>query len=122
VTFLPRSLYEQFTRLGNVYFTLVAVLSTTDLSPVSPITCILPLAMVIGISLIKEAVEDHHRAKLDRQVRLCAFSAPPSGWNAASAVSVWPEETHACGASRSNAMTRLATCHLTLTLAPPPAE
>jgi len=69
VTFLPRSLYEQFTRLGNVYFTLVAVLSTTDLSPVSPITCILPLAMVIGISLIKEAVEDHHRAKLDRQVR-----------------------------------------------------
>ena len=29
MTFLPRSLYEQFSRLGNVYFLLVAVLSTT---------------------------------------------------------------------------------------------
>lgn len=68
VTFLPRSLYEQFTRLGNVYFLLVAVLSTTELSPVAPFTCILPLIAVLTISLVKEGVEDWHRAKSDHAV------------------------------------------------------
>ena len=58
LTFFPRSLYEQFRRVANVYFTLVAGLSLTDVSPVRPWTTFTPLAIVLGVSLVKEAIED----------------------------------------------------------------
>eukprot|EP00959_Pyramimonas_sp_CCMP1952_P150820 3156423-Pyramimonas_sp.AAC.1 len=57
-SFLPKALYEQFRRVANLYFTMVAALSCTSMSPISPVTTIAPLVFVIGLSVIKEGYED----------------------------------------------------------------
>lgn len=54
--------------MANWYFTIVAALSLTAFSPVRPWTTWLPLAIVLGVSLIKEAVEDYKRYKADKEV------------------------------------------------------
>ncbi|KAJ4842107.1 hypothetical protein Tsubulata_028801 [Turnera subulata] len=61
VTFLPRALFEQFRRVANFYFLLAAVLSVTSLAPVNPVSLIAPLVFVVGVSMLKEAVEDWYR-------------------------------------------------------------
>lgn len=66
-TFLPKGLYEQFRRVANLYFVCVAALSLTPFSPVSPITTWAPLLIVIGISMLKEALEDYKRHKQDME-------------------------------------------------------
>ena len=54
--------------MANMYFTLVAGLSLTSFSPVSPYTTFTPLVLVIGISMAKEASEDLKRYKLDKEI------------------------------------------------------
>ena len=61
VTFLPKALFEQFRRVANLYFLLTAALSITSLAPVKPVSLIAPLVFVVGISMLKEAVEDWYR-------------------------------------------------------------
>lgn len=61
VTFLPKALFEQFRRVANLYFLLAAILSATSLAPFSSVSMIAPLGFVIGVSMIKEAVEDWSR-------------------------------------------------------------
>ncbi|KAJ7969252.1 Phospholipid-transporting ATPase [Quillaja saponaria] len=68
VTFFPKALFEQFRRVANLYFLLAAVLSFTSLAPVSPVSLIAPLVFVVGISMLKEAVEDWHRFVQDLHV------------------------------------------------------
>eukprot|EP00879_Flechtneria_rotunda_P025858 GHRR01027511.1.p1 GENE.GHRR01027511.1~~GHRR01027511.1.p1 ORF type:complete len:483 (+),score=131.33 GHRR01027511.1:452-1900(+) len=68
LTFIPKSLFEQYRRVANIYFTLVAALSLTDYSPVRPWTTFLPLAIVLGVAMIKEAVEDYKRYRQDVEV------------------------------------------------------
>ncbi|XP_050370284.1 probable phospholipid-transporting ATPase 5 [Argentina anserina] len=68
VTFLPKALFEQFRRVANLYFLLAAVLSITDLAPFTPTSLIAPLVFVVGVSMIKEAVEDWHRFLQDLNV------------------------------------------------------
>ncbi|KAF5945304.1 hypothetical protein HYC85_015532 [Camellia sinensis] len=58
LTFLPKGLFEQFRRVANLYFLMVSILSSTPLSPISPITNVLPLSVVLFVSLVKEAWED----------------------------------------------------------------
>ncbi|XP_029127441.1 phospholipid-transporting ATPase 3 isoform X3 [Cajanus cajan] len=57
-TFLPKGLFEQFRRVANLYFLAISILSTTPISPLSPITNVIPLSLVLLLSLIKEAFED----------------------------------------------------------------
>ena len=67
-TFLPKALIFQFIRLANVYFLFIAVLQCIPIiSPLGPATAIAPLAFVLCVSLIREGVEDYHRAKLDKE-------------------------------------------------------
>lgn len=61
VTFLPKALFEQFRRVANFYFLLAAILSVTSLAPFSPASVIAPLVFVVGVSMLKEAMEDWHR-------------------------------------------------------------
>ncbi|XP_077253385.1 putative phospholipid-transporting ATPase 5 [Tasmannia lanceolata] len=68
VTFLPKSLFEQFRRVANLYFLLAAVLSVTSLAAFSPPSVIAPLVFVVGISIAKEALEDWHRFFQDLKV------------------------------------------------------
>jgi phospholipid-translocating P-type ATPase (flippase) len=74
LTFLPRSLFEQFRRTANVYFLVISVLMVigyyTPLfsSPLAPFSTILPLVFVLGITMVKEGVEDSKRHRGDRKV------------------------------------------------------
>ncbi|GLC46227.1 hypothetical protein PLESTM_001842700 [Pleodorina starrii] len=67
-TFLPKALFEQYRRVANIYFTLVAALSLTPFSPVRAWTTWTPLVIVLGVAMIKEAVEDYKRYKLDKEI------------------------------------------------------
>lgn len=68
ITFLPRGLLEQFRRAANLYFLMICIISFTPVSPVSPTVNLFPLIIVIGISMIKEAVEDRKRFVKDREM------------------------------------------------------
>eukprot|EP01028_Stygiella_incarcerata_P000387 TRINITY_DN1044_c0_g1_i2.p1 TRINITY_DN1044_c0_g1~~TRINITY_DN1044_c0_g1_i2.p1 ORF type:complete len:1227 (-),score=333.71 TRINITY_DN1044_c0_g1_i2:190-3870(-) len=67
LTFLPLNLWEQFHRLSNVYFLVSMIVALIPgVSPIFPITSILPLVFVLTVGAIKDAVEDHGRYKADR--------------------------------------------------------
>ncbi|WMV15425.1 hypothetical protein MTR67_008810 [Solanum verrucosum] len=68
VTFFPIALFEQFRRVANLYFLLAAVLSVTSLAPFTPVSVISPLVFVVGISMLKEAMEDWNRFLQDLKV------------------------------------------------------
>jgi phospholipid-translocating ATPase len=72
VTFLPKSLFEQFHGVTNFYFLLAAVFSVANLAPFTPISLIAPLLFVVRISMLKEAVEDWQRFS---QVTCCQLSS-----------------------------------------------
>ncbi|OVA09139.1 Cation-transporting P-type ATPase [Macleaya cordata] len=68
LTFLPKGLFEQFRRVANLYFLMISILSTTPISPVHPITNVVPLSLVLFVSLVKEAFEDWKRLLNDRVI------------------------------------------------------
>lgn len=75
ITFLPKALFEQFRRVANLYFLLAAAISLTPVAPYSAASLIAPLVFVVGVSMIKEAVEDSRRFT---QVRAHDGSFTPS--------------------------------------------
>ena len=67
-TFLPKALLYQFIRLANIYFVFMAVLQSIPIiSPLGPATAIAPLVFVLSVSLIREAIEDLKRRRLDNE-------------------------------------------------------
>ena len=67
-TFLPKALIFQFIRLANVYFVFIAVIQSIPIiSPLGAASAIAPIVFVFCVSLIREAIEDIHRAKLDKE-------------------------------------------------------
>lgn len=76
ISFIPRNLFEQFTRFANFYFLVTAVLQIVlPFSPVGPATSLLPLLFVVTTSAIKQAYEDYLRHQLDKEVnnRTCSI-------------------------------------------------
>ncbi|GAV61079.1 E1-E2_ATPase domain-containing protein/HAD domain-containing protein [Cephalotus follicularis] len=67
-TFLPKGLFEQFRRVANLYFLMISILSTTPISPVHPVTNVVPLSLVLFVSLVKEAFEDWKRFQNDMTI------------------------------------------------------
>ena len=68
LTFLPKALLYQFIRLANIYFVFIAIITSIPIiSPLGPATAIAPLVFVLAVSLIREAVEDLKRRKLDNE-------------------------------------------------------
>ncbi|CAG9461573.1 unnamed protein product [Pedinophyceae sp. YPF-701] len=67
LTYLPIALFEQYRRVANVYFTLMAALSVTEFSPLRPFTTFTPLVIVMGTAMVKEAYEDFKRHRADRE-------------------------------------------------------
>lgn len=61
VTFLPKSLFEQFRRVANIYFLVAACLAYTDLAPYNSSTAVVPLVIVLLATMLKEAIEDWRR-------------------------------------------------------------
>nr|POE89624.1 putative phospholipid-transporting atpase 8 [Quercus suber] len=63
--FIPKSLFEQFRRVANIYFLVVACVSFSPLAPYSSLSILAPLIVVIGATMAKEGVEDWRRRKQD---------------------------------------------------------
>ncbi|XP_010462753.1 PREDICTED: probable phospholipid-transporting ATPase 4 [Camelina sativa] len=68
ITFFPKSLYEQFHRAANFYFLVAAILSVFPLSPFNKWSMIAPLVFVVGLSMLKEALEDWSRFMQDVKI------------------------------------------------------
>ena len=65
-TFIPKSLLYQFSRLSNVYFLFTAIIQSIPLiSPLTSLTAIIPLIFVLGVSMIRELIEDLVRNNYD---------------------------------------------------------
>ncbi|KAL2088905.1 hypothetical protein ACEWY4_015804 [Coilia grayii] len=68
-TFLPINLYEQFQRVANTYFLCLLILQLIpQISSLSWFTTIVPLALVLTVTAVKDAMDDYFRHKSDRQV------------------------------------------------------
>jgi phospholipid-transporting ATPase len=69
LTFLPKNLYEQFSKAANVYFLIISFMQMIPIISISsgkPVM-LLPLMFVIGVSMIKDIFEDYKRHKSDDQ-------------------------------------------------------
>ncbi|RAL46890.1 hypothetical protein DM860_005169 [Cuscuta australis] len=76
VNFIPKSLFEQFRRVANIYFLVVAFVSFSPLAPYTASSVLFPLIVVIGATMAKEGVEDWKRRQQDveansRKVLVC---------------------------------------------------
>jgi len=68
LSFLPKNVFEQLHRLANVYFLFIGLLQVfTTLSSTGQYTTIGPLLLILGVSAMKDAVEDFGRFKSDRE-------------------------------------------------------
>uniref|UniRef100_A0A8C9AJF2 Phospholipid-transporting ATPase n=1 Tax=Prolemur simus TaxID=1328070 RepID=A0A8C9AJF2_PROSS len=68
-TFLPVSLFEQFKRAANMYFLVLLILqSVPEISTLAWYTTLVPLLLVLGITAIKDLVDDVARHKMDKEV------------------------------------------------------
>ena len=64
---MPLSIIYQFKRLANIYFLLQAVLSSIPiLSAVNPVSSYLAILFILGVSVIREGIEDYERYKSDK--------------------------------------------------------
>lgn len=67
LTFIPKFLFEQFSKYANLFFLFTAGLQQIpNVSPTNRFTTIVPLAIVLAVSAIKELVEDYKRRMSDR--------------------------------------------------------
>ena len=53
-SFIPKNLFEQFRRIANCFFLLVAVVQLTTDSPVSPFPSVFSLCFVITVTALKQ--------------------------------------------------------------------
>eukprot|EP00667_Euglena_gracilis_P000907 EG_transcript_907 len=80
--FLWKNLFEQFQRLANLYFLVVAALQLVPgLSPTGTYTTLATLVVVLAFSAVKDAVEDYGRHRGDARVnRRVALVLRDAGW------------------------------------------
>ncbi|KAK6919100.1 P-type ATPase, N-terminal [Dillenia turbinata] len=68
VNFLPKNLWEQFSRFMNQYFLLIACLQLWSLiTPVNPASTWGPLIFIFAVSATKEAWDDYNRYLSDKK-------------------------------------------------------
>ncbi|KAF9898782.1 hypothetical protein BX616_003618 [Lobosporangium transversale] len=67
-TFLPKFLYEQFSKYANIFFLFTACIQQIeDVSPTSRYTTAVPLALVLFATAVKEVMEDFKRHASDSE-------------------------------------------------------
>ena len=60
LNFIPLSMFQQFKRAANLYFLFQAILNSIPaVSAMNPIAAYLPLAFVVGVSMLREGLEDY---------------------------------------------------------------
>lgn len=80
--FFFKALLLQFKRYANIYFLIMAILqSIPRISPLNPLASIAALAFVIGLSMLREALEDYSRYKSDIELNSSkAWKYEDGGW------------------------------------------
>lgn len=68
LTFIPKNLFFQFSRIANFYFLIIVCLLQFPWAPISAAAALLPLCVVIGVSAIREAIEDILRYRSDQRI------------------------------------------------------
>uniref|UniRef100_A0A8D2J610 P-type ATPase N-terminal domain-containing protein n=1 Tax=Varanus komodoensis TaxID=61221 RepID=A0A8D2J610_VARKO len=69
LSFLPQNLFEQFHRSANVYFLfLVAINWFPQLEVFHREIAMLPLAVVLLVTAVKDGIEDYKRYRFDQQI------------------------------------------------------
>ena len=70
LTLVPKSLFEQFHRVANIWFLVVSIFQVLpfQLSPTSSWATIAPLALVLSVTMIKDGYLDYRRHKADQLV------------------------------------------------------
>lgn len=69
VIFLPKFLYEQFSKYANLFFLFTAALQQIpNISPTNKYTTIGPLLVVLLVSAVKELIEDFKRKTSDKSL------------------------------------------------------
>lgn len=69
-TIIPKNLFEQFHRIANFWFLIVSILQLLplQLSPTSSWATVAPLALVLLITMVKDAYLDYLRHKSDNEI------------------------------------------------------
>uniref|UniRef100_A0A452RT29 Phospholipid-transporting ATPase n=1 Tax=Ursus americanus TaxID=9643 RepID=A0A452RT29_URSAM len=81
-SFLPMNLFEQFKRAANFYFLILLILQAIpEISTLAWYTTLVPLLVVLGITAIKDLVDDVARHKMDNEInnRTCEVIKDGSG-------------------------------------------
>lgn len=69
VTFLPKFLFEQFSKYANLFFLFTAaIMQIPNVSPTNRYTTVLPLSLVLLVAAMKEIQEDFKRHQSDREL------------------------------------------------------
>eukprot|EP01080_Neovahlkampfia_damariscottae_P010718 gene10718-3338_t len=59
LTFIPKNLFEQLRRVSNLYFIITMIITLIPgVSPVFPVTSILPVIFILSLTMIKDGLED----------------------------------------------------------------
>uniref|UniRef100_A0A8C2G6Q5 P-type phospholipid transporter n=1 Tax=Cyprinus carpio TaxID=7962 RepID=A0A8C2G6Q5_CYPCA len=83
LTFLPLNLYEQFKRAANLYFLCLLILQIIpQISTLPWYTTLVPLVLVLGITAIKDLVDDLARHRMDKEInnRRCDVLLNETRW------------------------------------------
>lgn len=65
---IPKALFEQFRRVSNFYFLVIAIISfIPGVSPSTPLASVAPLLVVVGFGFARDVYEDLNRAADDRR-------------------------------------------------------
>ena len=69
LSFLPKNLMVQFSKMANAYFLIIMVLQLLPglAQKYDWIFTLLPLIMVVGVSMVKDFYEDNKRRRKDRE-------------------------------------------------------
>ncbi|CAO3628413.1 unnamed protein product [Mucor hiemalis] len=69
ITFLPKFLFEEFSKSANVFFLFISgIQQIPNISPTSRYTTLVPLVIVLLITAVKEVIEDFGVHKSDREL------------------------------------------------------
>lgn len=68
LSFIPKNLFEQLHRFGNIYFIFLAALNFVPIvNAFQPEIGVIPILLVMSITALKDLWEDQRRRKSDRQ-------------------------------------------------------
>ena len=84
LSFIPKSIYLQFTNVANIYFLLLVILQIAfknDLSIASPLISAVPLVVVIALVMVKDAIEDYSRRVMDYRANNLEANVFKSSWS-----------------------------------------